>query len=492
MTVPPAGPSVLLADDDDVGRYVVATSLRRSGFHVREVADGDAAIETALDSPPDAIVLDVKMPGRDGFDVCAALKQDPRTAAVPILLLSATFLESEYQVRGLESGADAYLTQPVETPVLNATVRALLRTRAAERQVRLVAEEWQTTFDAIRDAVCVLDAGRRIVRANHAFSDLVPELDVHGGQALESVLPQLAAVLDAGGGEGGELKLGGRSLAVRRHEVHDPEARAEHVVLTLTDVTAERRVERERAAAQQRDRAIARLLQRSLLPNALPQPAGWQLVGGHLAFGADSLVGGDWYEGIRIVEHDTLWLVMGDVAGHGVETAARANALRHSLRIYAREGYTPADAMAKLNEILVEDELAGLATVALAGVHLATGDTELVIAGHPPPILVRASGDAVVTAGARGPVLGVPETTWPTQALTLDPGDRLLLYTDGLVERRGEDINLGIDRLAAACAGMSQSLDDAAALVLDGLPAGAELADDVAVLLAGRRPAPLP
>ncbi|UTI66836.1 SpoIIE family protein phosphatase [Paraconexibacter antarcticus] len=487
MSASSVPPEVLLADDDDVGRYVVATSLRRSGFSVREVADGDSAIATALAAPPDAIVLDVKMPGRDGFDVCAALKQHPRTAAVPILLLSATFLESEYQVRGLESGADAYLTQPVETPVLNATVRALLRTRLAERQVRLVAEEWQTTFDAISDAVCVLDPAGRIVRANQAFIALAPGLDESADSTLGAVLPELATILHAG--SGGELRHRGRHHAVRRHEVHDPEASTEHVVLTLTDVTAERRVEHERAAAQQRDRAIARLLQRSLLPDGLPQPDGWQLAGRHLAFGIDSLVGGDWYEAIRIDEH-ALWLVMGDVAGHGVETAARANALRHSLRIYAREGYTPAGAMAKLNEILLEDELMGLATVALAGIDLASGDTDLVIAGHPPPIIVTAAGEAVTTGGARGPVLGVPDTTWPTQPLTLDPGDRLLLYTDGLVERRGEDINLGLARLATACETLPEELDDAAAHLLRTRPAGAELADDVAVLIAGRRRAP--
>ena len=96
------------------------------------------------------------MPALDGFDACRKLKSDEATRHIPVLLLSATFLESEAQVEGLENGADAYLTQPVEAPVLAATIRALLRARSAEAEVRLAAVEWRTTFDAITDAVAVL------------------------------------------------------------------------------------------------------------------------------------------------------------------------------------------------------------------------------------------------------------------------------------------------------------------------------------------------
>jgi len=115
---------ILLADDDDVGRYVIATMLRRAGFEVRETVDGVQAVDEALRAPPDVAVLDVKMPGFDGFEACRRLKADPATQHVPVLLLSATFLNPDDQVEGLEVGADGYLTQPVEAPVLAATVRA--------------------------------------------------------------------------------------------------------------------------------------------------------------------------------------------------------------------------------------------------------------------------------------------------------------------------------------------------------------------------------
>ena len=120
--------------------------------------------------PPDLAVLDVKMPGLDGFEACRRIKSNEATRHIPVLMLSATFLETEAQVEGLENGADAYLTQPVEAPVLAATIRSLLRARSLEAEVLLAASEWATTFDAISDAVAILDdADRRVKRANPAF-----------------------------------------------------------------------------------------------------------------------------------------------------------------------------------------------------------------------------------------------------------------------------------------------------------------------------------
>ena len=148
---------ILLADDDDVGRYVIATMLRRAGFSVRETSDGAQAVEMAVQHPPALALLDVKMPVMDGFEACRQLKSHERTRHVPVLLLSATFMDTDAQVEGLETGADAYLTQPVEAPVLAATVRSLLRARRAESDVHQAALQWRTTFDAISDAVAVLD-----------------------------------------------------------------------------------------------------------------------------------------------------------------------------------------------------------------------------------------------------------------------------------------------------------------------------------------------
>src|SRR6476661_956356 len=146
--------------------------LRRAGFSVREAADGAQALEEAVQRPPALALLDVKMPVMDGFEACRQLKSHERTRHVPVLLLSATFMDSEAQVEGLETGADAYLTQPVEAPVLAATVRSLLRARRAESDVRHAALQWRTTFDAIDDSVAVLTGEHVLERVNRSFAAL--------------------------------------------------------------------------------------------------------------------------------------------------------------------------------------------------------------------------------------------------------------------------------------------------------------------------------
>src|SRR3954454_5285718 len=94
--------TVLLADDDDVGRYVIATMLRRAGFAVREVSDGVAAGGAARAAGADIAILDVKMPGLTGFEACRKLKSADATRHIPVLMLSATFLETDAHVQGLE------------------------------------------------------------------------------------------------------------------------------------------------------------------------------------------------------------------------------------------------------------------------------------------------------------------------------------------------------------------------------------------------------
>jgi signal transduction histidine kinase len=130
---------ILLVDDNDVGRYALSRLLRREGFDVTEAATGHEALRLAAAGPqPDLIILDVKLPDMSGLTVCHALKQQPATAHLPVLQQSAVYVQESDKVQGLESGADAYLTGPVEPPVLLATVRALLRVRHAEATLREV------------------------------------------------------------------------------------------------------------------------------------------------------------------------------------------------------------------------------------------------------------------------------------------------------------------------------------------------------------------
>jgi len=128
---------ILLVDDNEAGRYALSRLLRREGFDVTEAATGHEALRLAAVAPqPDLIILDVKLPDMSGLTVCHALKQQPATSHLPVLQHSAVYVHERDKVQGLESGADAYLTGPVEPPVLLATIRALLRVRHAEAALR--------------------------------------------------------------------------------------------------------------------------------------------------------------------------------------------------------------------------------------------------------------------------------------------------------------------------------------------------------------------
>ncbi|MEA2296696.1 MAG: hypothetical protein QOE86_4335 [Solirubrobacteraceae bacterium] len=457
--------------------------LRRAGFAVREVSNGAEAVEAAQERPPDIAVLDVRMPVVDGFEACRRMKEQPATANVPVLMLSATFLETEAQVEGLETGADAYLTQPVEAPVLAATIRALLRARRAESEVHVAARQWRTTFDAIRDAVAVVDEQGAIVRGNRAFAALAQRAPRElGGTAVSELWP----ALDLEARANTDLMLGDRTFSVRVDRV-PPEAVGDglgQAVLTLADVTVERQAQETRAQALLRERTISRTLQQSLLPERLPTYRHLRTSAWHRAAERDLMIGGDWYDVID-TEAGT-WLVIGDVAGHGVAAAAQAGQLRHSLRVYAHEGFELAEVLQRLNELVMTTELTEFATLCIARLDVEAEHVSVVRAGHPPPLLIPHGGKPELFEESRGPVLGIDAGPFAVVETDLHPGDRLVLYTDGLIERPGESLDLGFERLLDAAAGLGD-LDQLRAGLLERLVDVAALRDDVALLLAERR-----
>lgn len=127
---------ILVADDNDTARYHKERILARAGYEVIHAADGLTALRLVVERSPAVAVLDVKMPGLDGWEVCRRIKADPGTSSTLVLQVSATYVRDADTVRSLEGGADAALTEPVEPTVLVATIRSLLRVRSAEVSLR--------------------------------------------------------------------------------------------------------------------------------------------------------------------------------------------------------------------------------------------------------------------------------------------------------------------------------------------------------------------
>ena len=148
---------ILNVDDNDGARYAKSRILSRAGFEVIEAANGTQALELARASLPDLVLLDVKLPDINGFEVCRQIKASPETAAILVLQTSAAAVQSIDRIRGLDSGADSYLIEPIEPAELIAHVRALLRVRRAEGALRESEERFRQMAENIDDVFWMLD-----------------------------------------------------------------------------------------------------------------------------------------------------------------------------------------------------------------------------------------------------------------------------------------------------------------------------------------------
>jgi PAS domain S-box-containing protein len=256
---------VLTVDDEATNRYAVSRVLSQAGYKVAEAGTGEEALRFIQSEHPDLVVLDVKLPDISGYEICRRIKGDPDTASTLVLQVSATFVNSRDAVRSLEGGADSYLTQPVEPPVLIATVGALLRLRRAEEALRESESRHRLLFERTPLAAWVFDIeSLAILAVNEAavlrygysreellamqIGDLQPPSDVAAFKARA-----------AGDAQG--------QLGVWRHRTKDgseldveltaaPIRFGEHRarILIATDVTERRRVEQARVELLARER----------------------------------------------------------------------------------------------------------------------------------------------------------------------------------------------------------------------------------------------
>ena len=251
----PGARTVLVADDRDDSREAIATWLRHAGFEVHTAVDADDLMR-CVEHRPDVIVLDTDLAGGPGFELANQLKCQPASAGIPIIHVAPGFTTGEWRAQGLDAGADAFLTRPVESQELIAMVRALLRVRAAEEDVRAAADQWEATFDAITDAVCVISANGELIRCNEAADELVALLHAGQGQwkfhelfpiASDAATEPIATVLASAQPLQYEVHRADRCLSVRLDPVLPRAQVAPSVVAVIADITERRQAEQERA-----------------------------------------------------------------------------------------------------------------------------------------------------------------------------------------------------------------------------------------------------
>nr|WP_202482031.1 SpoIIE family protein phosphatase [Streptomyces sp. SID5594] len=317
-------------------------------------------------------------------------------------------------------------------------------------------------------------------------AEALPEL------AELSVLPLLDQVLRSGTARTVKSRrtAGGGSYTVTCTPVaawggtedKDDGRREGGVLVYAADVTDHAEAAERLRTSERRHRETAVTLQRSLLPQELEQPDDLRIAATYQPGGTDAAVGGDWYDVITLGAGRTA-LVIGDVMGRGVRAAAVMGQLRTAVRAYARLDLPPHEVIQLLDGLASEIDATQIATCVYAVHDPNEGQLVYASAGHLPMLVRDEDGTVSRAADPTGPPLGTGGWIHTSGTIALPPGSTAVLYTDGLVERRSEDIDEGVASLARALSGAKGSPQVVCDRLIRSLGVTAEHDDDVAVLV---------
>jgi serine phosphatase RsbU (regulator of sigma subunit)/DNA-binding NarL/FixJ family response regulator len=516
--------TLLLVDDDEAKRYVLATWLRRAGHTVTEAAtgqDGLSKVESA-----EVVLLDVNLPDMSGFEVCRLIKSNPRTAAIPVIQVSATAVEVSDRAHGLTQGADAYLVEPTEPAELLATVTATLRySRARQRAERTAAMltalasvtlgiNAAETFDGL--AAAAATGAARIFSVESVLYLEMPD----GLTRRTSARPGSPGTVRRGGPPGLTDRVAARVLALGqgsmmsavtrenwldivpdstlREDVCVAVARTKPgrqpvvIVVDRAGVPADEDMQVLRQLAQHvalgvealrasaEEHLVALTLQRSFLPVELPAIPGLATAFRYLPASDRAEVGGDFYEALPW--QDGVVIAIGDVQGHSLHAATVMGELRHALRAFASEGHPPLAMTGLVNEVLRRYHPGIIATLCLVVAHPSTGELTIVNCGHMPLLLVDGGGARYVGEG--GIMLGVARHEPHVESAVLPVGGTALLFTDGLVEDRTILLDDNLEKLRATASASASA--DIEAFANQIMSAFGPSEDDVAMIAVRR------
>ncbi|WP_433299820.1 SpoIIE family protein phosphatase [Actinoplanes sp. CA-030573] len=500
--------TVLVVDDSATKRYLLVSWLTRAGFTVRQAETGGEALAMLPGSGVDLVVLDVKLPDMSGFDVCERIKTDPAYGVLPVVHVSAHAVDVGDRTQGLNRGADAYLVEPIEPDELIATCQAVLRYYSARRRAEFLAARLVRLAEATLEinSASTLPGllSAAAAGAHDIFGDPVvvvaesadgsslaaygsppqvrpwspTERNLSVGSLVRTDQPEDWDVVQWPPGEA--VAVAGARLRIDRPPVYVAVASSAQTpgfpVLRQLSQAVAAAVEAQRSYDE--EHRIAVTLQRSLLQSRLPSVPGVEMAVRYMPAGSQTEVGGDFYEVTTL--GGGLLVAIGDVAGHSLHAATVMAEVRHAVRAYAVEGHSPGRVLDLVNRFMRTVLPADSATVCLLTLDPATGAVRMAGAGHLPPLLHTADGVTFLQPG--GALLGINARRPADLEFVLPPGGTLVLYTDGLVERRDADIDVGLAALQRASAQVEDELDDFCDRLLLQLGAAGQADDDVAVV----------
>lgn len=445
-------PRVLVVDDRADNLVAMRAVLGPLGLDLVEADSGEAALKALLEGDFAVILLDVHMPGMDGFETAAVIKDRPRSRETPIIFLTAAQADLEQVGAGYEAGGVDFMLKPFDPAVLRSKVQVFADLDRQRRQLAQSDELVRSAFGAAPSGMAVCDRAGLVLRANPALVEMTggrAQVGVHVRELLDprdaSRLGDLLHRLDA------EEELD-EDRTSWLGTVHGPNGMPIPAFL-ITTVMRDEHGEASRllvTARDERDRQVAQTLQRALLPERLPVVPGLSVAAHVSPGGHGTQVGGDWYDAIAL-PGGRLGVVVGDVAGRGIEAAARMGELRAVARAYALEGHDPVALVERMNGYHAALGADLMTTLLYAVFEVDSGCMRFVNAGHPPPLVALPGDGGPKLLDGSGPPLGVLDTwRYDEHTVELPHGALALMYTDGLVERRGEALDAGLERLCRA------------------------------------------
>jgi CheY-like chemotaxis protein len=502
--------TIMVVDDSATKRYLLVSWLTRAGFTVLEAETGGDALRRLREADIDLVVLDVKLPDMSGIEVCEQIKSDPEYGVLPVIHVSAHAVDVVDRTQGLDTGADAYLVEPIEPDELIATAQAVLRYSQARRRAESLARRMvklaETTL-AINSASTLVGLLQEAVGGAQSIfgSPAVVFAEAADGDGIAAIADNRVPFVRPWSRDVHEMAVGsvvrteppaawdlvdwpaGESVAVASALLR-PDRSPVYVAVTRSSQTPGHPVLRQLAQAvaaaveaqrsYDEEHRIAVTLQRSLLQSRLPDVPGIELAVRYEPAGAQTEVGGDFYE-LTMLD-GRLLVAIGDVAGHSLHAATVMAELRHAVRAYAVEGHPPGAVLELVNRFMRTVLPTESATLCLLTLEPGTGKVRMASAGHLPPLL-HADG-TVRFLQPRGPLLGINAPRPADLEFVLPHDGTLVLYTDGLIERRDADIDVGLAALAACAADVEPSLNAFCQRLLEQLAGADEQADDIAVV----------
>ncbi|MCU1483796.1 MAG: hypothetical protein JWN67_542 [Actinomycetia bacterium] len=528
--IDPDDVTLLLVDDTPENLVALQALLDPLGYRLLLASSGEEALRHLMRADVAVILLDVRMPGMDGFETARHIKDRQRTRDIPIVFLTAFGDDAMRIAEGFSSGAVDYLTKPLDPILLRAKVQVLVdlhqRTRALQHESEVLAHRLDAQYAAesrnlrkLTDAALVINSTSSLTEMLQVIDDSARE--ICGSRVAETVMigdgalsPFHEMVWQEGGpirmtardvqaafggfglvdvGAGDPMMEGwlavplvgrtGRRLGLIQvaDRIEGDFTESDEVVLTQLAQLAAVAIENAERFEQEHD--IAQTLQRSLLPHRLPDVPGLELGVRYRPGGAGTSVGGDWYDVVPL-DDGRVALTIGDIMGRGARAAAVMGQLRTALRAYALQDLPPTVVMRSIDRLLQDVGEDAMATAAFLVLDPRRRRLEVVCAGHPPPLLVAASGACSFIDCEPHTPLGVLATPlYHPTILTIPERSMLVLYTDGLVEERDENLADGLARLAASVDATEPDIEVLCDVVLKRMVPD-EKNDDIALLAA--------